>query len=89
MKRKTIRIIIIVITFIFLLRNYVPVDLEQKSKTYFYIIFFTVLSLLSLYEVLQVLKDDKINGTNSGKKRIIILSLFAAIYLMVQFLQRS
>jgi hypothetical protein len=83
--RKILRITVVVVTFVFILRSFSPVKIDEEAEFYISIIYFTLVIPLCTYEVIQVLKDDRINNTNVGKKRIIVLTILA-LALILSFL---
>ncbi len=66
--RKILRTSVIILSFIFILRNYYIANIDEENRIYFYLLYFIIAIPLTIYELIQIVKDDRINNTNTGKK---------------------
>ena len=83
--RKTLRIIFIALTLIYLLLPLIGFDVTKYN---FQNIFFVILVLYAVYEMIQVRKDDATNKTNNFKSRlyfILAVFIFWSILTLISF----
>lgn len=81
--RKILRTSVIILSFIFILQGYYIAYIDKENRIYFYLIYFIIAIPLTIYELSQILKDDKINNTNTGKNRILV---FTGVVVVILFL---
>lgn len=84
--RKILRTSVIILSFIFILQGYYIAYIDKENHIYFYLLYFIIAIPLTIYELSQILKDDKINNTNTGKNRIIAFTTVVVILFLISFL---
>ncbi len=84
--RKILRTSVIILSFIFILQGYYIAYIDKENRIYFYLIYFIIAIPLTVYELIQIIKDDQINNTNTGKNRIIAFTTVVVILFLISFL---
>lgn len=80
--RKILNIAVAVITIILLLKGPELGAIVGVKQVYVYVFYFTIAIPAVIYELTQVLKDDRKNNTNNFKKIAIRLIIVALILLI-------
>lgn len=84
--RKILRTSVIILSFIFILQGYYIAYIDKENRIYFYLIYFIIAIPLTVYELIQIIKDDQINNKNTGKNRIIAFTTVVVILFLISFL---
>ncbi len=83
--RKILRTSVIILSFIFILRNYYIANIDEENRIHFYLLYFTIAIPFTIYELTQIIKDDRINNTNTGKNRILSFTIVVVILFLISF----
>lgn len=83
--RKILRTSVIILSFILILQGYYIAYIDKENRIYFYLLYFIIAIPLTIYELIQIVKDDRINNTNTGKNRIIAFTTVVVILFLISF----
>jgi heme/copper-type cytochrome/quinol oxidase subunit 4 len=85
MIRKIIRTSVIILSFILILQGYYIEYIDKENRINFYLLYFIIAIPLTIYELIQIVKDDRVNNTNTGKKRILAFTTVVVILFLFMF----
>ncbi|WP_396154833.1 hypothetical protein [Flavobacterium macrobrachii] len=71
--RKILKIIFIVISTVFFLKWLLPYEITEKNIFYINMAYLIFLIPYGIYELKQIINEDKTNNTNILKERIILV----------------
>ena len=83
--RKILRTSVTILSFILILQGYYIAYIDRENRIYFYLLYFSIAIPLTIYELSQILKDDKINNTNTGKNRILAFTGVVVVLILISF----
>ncbi len=86
--RKILRTSVTILSFILILQGYYIAYIDRKNRIYFYLLYFSIAIPLTIYELSQILKDDKINNTNTGKNRILAFTGVVVVLILISFFMK-
>jgi 4-hydroxybenzoate polyprenyltransferase len=85
--RKFLRIVFYVLLMLFFFRSAI-LPREYINETYVYIVYFTLMVFYTIYELIQVWKDDKKNNTQTFRYKLYAALMgFGLLILIVILLQ--